>query len=54
MIFSAGGKTHKEIFTFERYKKGKYKGKEFEVIVEAVVKKWGKYVENYVDGPSGS
>lgn len=51
---SIGGKTHKEIFTFERFAKGKYKGKEYEVIVKAVVEKWGKYVEKYVDGPKGS
>lgn len=53
-MLGIGGKTHKEIFTFERFKKGKYKGKEYEVIVKAVVEKWGKYVEKYVDKPISS
>ncbi|KIP05987.1 hypothetical protein PHLGIDRAFT_107476 [Phlebiopsis gigantea 11061_1 CR5-6] len=48
------GKTHKEIFTFERFREGKNKGKEYQAIVEVVVEKWGRYVEKYVDGPIGS
>jgi hypothetical protein len=48
----AGGTTHKEIFTFKKVKKGKYKGKEWESIVQPIIKKWGKYVGKYPQKPS--
>ena len=50
----AGGKTHKEIFTFKRFGAGKNKGREYEAIVKPVVEKWGRYVEKYLDGPAAS
>lgn len=39
---------HKEIFTFERATKGRYKGKEWESIVKPVIEKWGAFVEAYL------
>ena len=39
---------HKEIFEFQRWKKGKNKGKEWEHLVKPVVERWGKFVELYV------
>jgi hypothetical protein len=53
-ILIVGGKTHKEIFTFQRFASGKNKGKEYEVVVKPVVEKWGAYVEKYLDGPAAS
>jgi len=42
-----GGTTHKEIFTFRKVKKGKFKGKEWESIVQPIIQKWGEYVNKY-------
>ena len=42
-----GGTTHKEIFTFRRVKKGKFKEKEWESIVQPTIQKWGEYVNKY-------
>ncbi|TFY81131.1 hypothetical protein EWM64_g2886 [Hericium alpestre] len=39
---------HREIFTFERVKAGRYRGKEWDLIVKPVIEKWGGYVEAYV------
>ncbi|EDR10966.1 uncharacterized protein LACBIDRAFT_316008 [Laccaria bicolor S238N-H82] len=39
---------HKEIFEFERWKRGKNTGKEWELVVKPVVERWGKFVELYV------
>lgn len=41
------GKMHKEIFTFEKGK-GRYKGREWELVVKPVVEKWGAFVEQYL------
>lgn len=43
-----GSTKHKEIFTFERATKGRYKGKEWESIVKPVIEKWGGFVEGYL------
>ncbi|TDL27628.1 hypothetical protein BD410DRAFT_782758 [Rickenella mellea] len=42
------GAVHREIFSFTRPKKGPYKGREWEAIVQPVIEKWGKFVEVYV------
>ncbi|TBU45851.1 hypothetical protein BD309DRAFT_989230 [Dichomitus squalens] len=42
------GAVHKEIFSFPRAQKGRYKGKEWEEIVKPVIEKWGGFVEAYV------
>ncbi|KZT20283.1 DUF1766-domain-containing protein [Neolentinus lepideus HHB14362 ss-1] len=42
------GKQHKEIFSFARVEKGRYKGKEWEAIVKPVIEKWGAFVEAYL------
>jgi len=42
-----GGTTHKEIFTFRKVKKGNFKGKEWESIVQPTIQKWGEYVNKY-------
>lgn len=42
------GSVHKEIFEFERWKRGKNTGKEWELVVKPVVERWGKFVELYV------
>ncbi|KAG5646691.1 hypothetical protein DXG03_002681 [Asterophora parasitica] len=41
------GSIHKEIFEFERLA-GRYKGKEWESIVQPVVQRWGTFVRLYV------
>ncbi|KAF8842510.1 hypothetical protein BDN67DRAFT_899046 [Paxillus ammoniavirescens] len=42
------GIAHKEIFAFPRPGKGKYKGREWDLIVKPVIEKWGKFVrESY-------
>ena len=43
-----GSTKHKEIFSFERATKGRYKGKEWESIVKPVIEKWGGFVEVYL------
>jgi hypothetical protein len=43
-----GGTTHKEIFSFKRVESGPYKDKEWELIVEPVIRKWGKFVEEHL------
>jgi hypothetical protein len=48
MHFIVGGQAHKEIFTFTRIEKGKYKAKEWELIVKPIIEKWGKFVEEHV------
>jgi hypothetical protein len=45
---SAGGKEHKEIFTFARVQQGKLRGKEWEKVVLVVIEKWGKYVDDHL------
>lgn len=39
---------HKEIFSFDRVKRGHYKDKEWESIVRPVIEKWGAFVDAYV------
>ncbi|KZS98987.1 hypothetical protein SISNIDRAFT_447819 [Sistotremastrum niveocremeum HHB9708] len=41
------GTVHQEIFAFRRAE-GKYKGREFEAIVEPIIHKWGQYVAKYL------
>lgn len=41
------GALHKEIFEFRRLK-GRRKGKEWEVIVQPVIDKWGRFVDQCV------
>jgi hypothetical protein len=43
-----GGSVHREIFTFAKATKGKYKGKEWDLLVQPVITKWGKFVEQHV------
>jgi hypothetical protein len=44
----AGNQTHKEIFAFRRPDTGKYKGREWDLIVKPVIEKWGRFVrESY-------
>jgi len=42
------GSIHREIFTFANAAKGKYKGKEWDLVVQPVIAKWGKFVEQHV------
>ncbi|KAH7927085.1 hypothetical protein BV22DRAFT_306785 [Leucogyrophana mollusca] len=43
-------KTHKEIFTFRRPKKGQFEGREWDLIVKPVIEKWGKFVADHYPG----
>lgn len=43
-----GGKVHKEIFTFKRPTKGRFKKHEWELIVKQIIHKWGRFVETHV------
>ena len=43
-----GGAIHKEIFTFQRVQKGRYKNVEWEQLVQPVITKWGRFVADYV------
>lgn len=47
-VCSDCGCLHKEIFEFERLKKGRYKGKEYELIVKPIIEKWGGFVDDFV------
>ncbi|KAF9053206.1 hypothetical protein BJ165DRAFT_1413440 [Panaeolus papilionaceus] len=42
------GSMHKEIFEFERWKRGRNVGREWEVLVKPVVERWGRFVELYL------
>jgi len=41
------GVVHKEIFTFPRPGTGRYKGREWDLIVKPVIEKWGRFLEEY-------
>ncbi|KIJ63261.1 hypothetical protein HYDPIDRAFT_92638 [Hydnomerulius pinastri MD-312] len=41
------GAVHREIFTFPCPEKGRYKGREWDLIVKPVIEKWGKFVKEY-------
>lgn len=43
-----GGQMHKEIFSFRRPERGRYKGREWELLVKPVIEKWGAFVKAYV------
>ena len=47
-LLITGGSVHREIFTFSKAAKGKYKGKEWDLIVQPAIAKWGKFVEQHV------
>lgn len=38
---------HREIFAFTRPGKGRYKGREWELLVKPVIEKWGKFVSEH-------
>jgi hypothetical protein len=42
------GSVHKEIFEFQRIGKGRYRGREFELIVKPIIEKWGGFVDDFV------
>ncbi|KAF8628432.1 hypothetical protein AX15_003952 [Amanita polypyramis BW_CC] len=42
------GCVHKEVFEFKRIKRGRYKGKEYELIVKPIIEKWGGFVDDFV------
>lgn len=42
-----GDAIHREIFIFPRPEKGRYKGREWELLVKPVIEKWGKFVSEY-------
>jgi len=42
------GAVHKEIFSFTRAERGRYKGKEWDLLVKPVIDKWGGFVSAYV------
>ena len=42
LIECIGGVVHREIFAFERVRKGVYKGKEWDSIIKPVIEKWGE------------
>ncbi|KAJ8592616.1 hypothetical protein M405DRAFT_732918 [Rhizopogon salebrosus TDB-379] len=41
------GTIHREIFAFPRPEKGRYKRREWELLVKPVIEKWGKFVSEY-------
>ncbi|KAG8217257.1 hypothetical protein J3R82DRAFT_5349 [Butyriboletus roseoflavus] len=41
------GVVHREIFAFPRPAQGRYKGKEWDLIVKPVIEKWGSFVKEY-------
>ncbi|KAF9244259.1 hypothetical protein BU15DRAFT_42400 [Melanogaster broomeanus] len=45
--YNVCGTIHKEIFTFQRPGQGQYKEMEWQLIVRPVIKKWGKFMEEY-------
>jgi hypothetical protein len=47
LTLGPGGAMHREIFAFPRPEKGRYKGREWELLVKPVIEKWGKFVSEY-------
>jgi hypothetical protein len=43
-----GGKQHKEIFRFRRTPDAPYAGKEWDMIVDPIIKRWGKFLAQYL------
>ena len=43
-----GGTTHKEIFSFKRITSGTYENKEWKLIVQPVIERWGDFVSEHV------
>jgi hypothetical protein len=43
----SGNTKHKEIFSFRRVEEGEYFGREWEYIVQPVIKKWGLFLTEY-------
>ncbi|KAG8767374.1 hypothetical protein FRC12_006281 [Ceratobasidium sp. 428] len=41
-------KMHREIFSFQRYTSSKLRGKEFDLVVLPVIKRWGMFVSKHV------
>ncbi|KAG9318191.1 hypothetical protein JVU11DRAFT_270 [Chiua virens] len=41
------GTVHREIFAFPRPEEGRYKGKEWDLIIKPVIEKWGRFVKEY-------
>ncbi|KAG1748918.1 uncharacterized protein EDB91DRAFT_1111390 [Suillus paluster] len=41
------GAIHREIFAFPRPTKGRYKGREWDLLVKPVIEKWGKFVSEH-------
>ncbi|KAF9501162.1 hypothetical protein BDN71DRAFT_1439440 [Pleurotus eryngii] len=42
------GESHREIFDFVRVKQGKYRNREWEMIVLPVIRKWGQFTAKYL------
>ncbi|KAG8725419.1 hypothetical protein FRC09_020425 [Ceratobasidium sp. 395] len=42
------GKMHREIFSFQRFPSSKLRGKEFDLVVLPVIKRWGMFVSKHV------
>ncbi|KAH9948105.1 hypothetical protein B0H21DRAFT_690647 [Amylocystis lapponica] len=42
------GTVHREIFTFTRAQRGRFKNQEWDLIVKPVIEKWGRFVEQYL------
>lgn len=43
----SGNAKHQEIFSFRRVEEGEYFGREWEYIVQPVIKKWGLFLTEY-------
>lgn len=43
-----GGTMHKEIFTFKRVSNGPLKGHEWDRVVQPVIERWGRFVEEMI------
>ena len=48
ILVGLGGSIHREIFTFVRPLKGRYKAKEWDNLVRPVIEKWGKFVNQHM------
>jgi hypothetical protein len=44
----AGGKKHKEIFTFQRAIEGELQGREYELVIHPIIEKWVKFVQEHM------
>jgi len=47
-FYWAGGKKHREIFTFQKASEGELEGREYELVIRPIIEKWVKFVQEHM------